>query len=144
MEKMKTIYAQKNSSFFTELFRQIIIMLYGGFIYGAVEILYRGHTHPSMFILGGLSLVWVGGLNGFFKRRLPLPVQMLIGSVIITLGEFLCGLIVNVQLNLDVWDYSDMPFNIYGQICLLFTVIWFFFSFIAIKVEDFIRARLLP
>lgn len=134
----------KSSSFFTELFRQLIIMLYGGFIYGAVEILYRGHTHPSMFILGGLSLVWVGGLNGFFRRKPPLLVQMLLGSLIITLGEFICGVIVNIQLGMDVWDYSDMPFNIYGQICLLFTVIWFFFSFVAIKVEDFIRERLLP
>lgn len=134
----------KSNTFFTELFRQLVIMLYGGFIYGAVEILYRGHTHPSMFILGGLCLVWVGGLNGFFKRKLPLFVQMLLGSAIITLGEFLCGIIVNVQLGMDVWDYSDMPFNICGQVCLLFTVIWFFFSFIAIKTEDFIRKRLLP
>jgi len=136
--------AMKKESFFLELFRQFVIMLYGGFIYGAVEILYRGHTHPSMFILGGLSLVWVGGLNCFFRRRLPIPVQMAIGSVIITLGEFVCGMIVNVQFGMDVWDYSDMPFNLYGQVCLLFMVIWFFFSFVAIKTEDFIRKRLLP
>ena len=96
----------KRETFFLELFRQFVIMLYGGFIYGAVEILYRGHTHPSMFILGGLSLVWVGGLNCFFRRRLPIPVQMAIGSVIITLGEFVCGMIVNVGFGMHVWDYS--------------------------------------
>ncbi len=136
--------AMKRETFFLELFRQFVIMLYGGFIYGAVEILYRGHTHPSMFILGGLSLVWVGGLNCFFRRRLPIPVQMAIGSVIITLGEFVCGMIVNVGFGMHVWDYSKLPFNLYGQVCLLFMMIWFFFSFVAIKTEDFIRARLLP
>ena len=124
--------AMKRETFFLELFRQFVIMLYGGFIYGAVEILYRGHTHPSMFILGGLSLVWVGGLNCFFRRRLPIPVQMTIGSVIITLGEFVCGMIVNVGFGMHVWDYSKLPFNLYGQVCLLFMVIWFFFSFAAI------------
>ncbi len=130
------------NSFLSELFRQLIIFLMGGFIYGAIEILYRGHTHPSMFITGGLCLVWVGGLNSFFSVRLPVIVQMLIGSVIITGAEFLCGLIVNVGFGMHVWDYSNIPFNIMGQVCLLFICIWFAISLPAIFIEDFIRRRM--
>lgn len=133
---------KNRDSFFIELFKQLVIFLFGGFIYGAVEILYRAHTHPSMFITGGLCLVWVGGLNSFFGKVLPLPAQMAVGSMIITAAELFCGLIVNVGFHMDVWDYSDLPFNFMGQICLRFVVIWFFFSLVAIVAEDFIRSRL--
>lgn len=129
----------KTNSFTDEFFRQIVIFLAGGFIYGAVEILYRGHTHPSMFITGGLCLVWVGGLNSFFRKDLPVVLQMAVGGFIITLAEFICGTIVNIGFGMEVWDYSDLPFNIMGQVCLLFFCIWFVFSLPAILIEDFIR-----
>ncbi len=131
-----------DKEFRTELFRQIIIFLIGGFIYGAIEIMFRGYTHPSMFITGGLCLVWVGGLNRFFKVRFKLPVQMLLGGLIITAAEFICGLIVNVSFGMDVWDYSGLPFNIMGQVCLLFLVFWILISLPAIIIEDFIRRRM--
>lgn len=130
----------RNKGFLSELFRQLVIFMAGGFIYGAVEIMYRGHTHPSMFITGGLCLVWVGGLNSFFKRDIPVPLQMVIGAVIITTAEFICGVIVNIGFGMQVWDYSDLPFNIMGQVCLLFLCIWFLFSLPAILIEDFIRS----
>lgn len=129
----------ENQSFFREFFKQVIIFTMGGFIYGAIEILYRGHTHPSMFITGGLCLVWVGGLNSFFSVKIPVIFQMLLGSIIITSAEFLCGLIVNIGFNMHVWDYSNLPFNIMGQVCLLFLCIWFGISLPAIFIEDYIR-----
>jgi len=129
----------KNQGFLTEFFRQLVIFTVGGFIYGAIEILYRGHTHPSMFITGGLCLVWVGGLNSFFRKNLSVPVQMILGALIITTAEFICGVIVNIGFGMQVWDYSDLPFNIMGQVCLLFLCIWFLFSLPAILIEDFIR-----
>lgn len=129
----------KTDSFSSELFKQLVIFLFGGFIYGAVEILFRGHTHPSMFVAGGLCLVWIGGLNRFFKRKFSLITQMLLGSVIITLAEFIFGLIVNVAFKLKVWDYSSLPFNIMGQVCPLFTGAWFMLSLPAVLVEELIR-----
>ena len=65
--------------------------------------------------------------------------QMGISAAIVTAVEFVSGILLNMVLNLDVWDYSNMPFNIYGQICLPFTVIWFFLSFLAIVADDFLR-----
>jgi len=127
------------NSFMTEFFRQLVIFLMGGFIYGLIEIVYRGHTHPSMFITGGLCLVWVGGLNSFFKKTISVPMQMIMGALIITSAEFICGVIVNIGFKMEVWDYSNLPFNIMGQVCLLFLCIWFVFSLPAILIEDYIR-----
>ena len=129
------------NSFARELLRSLVIFLAGGFIYGAVEILYRGHTHPSMFVLGGICLLWVGGLNSFFIRTPPLWVQLLLGGVFITLAEFACGLVYNVWLGMRVWDYSKLPLNIMGQVCPMFFFAWVLLSFPAIIVEDVIRRR---
>ena len=64
------------------------------------------------------------------------------GSAIITVLEFITGLIVNVWMGLNIWDYSDMPLNIMGQICLPFTIAWLFISGVAIIVDDMIRYTL--
>lgn len=127
------------NSFAEEFFRAAVIFLAGGFIYGAIEILYRGYTHPSMFVLGGVCFLWVGGLNSFFRKKPPVPLQMIIGGLFITIAEFLCGLVVNVWLGMHVWDYSRLPFNIMGQVCPLFLIAWTVLSLPAIFFEDFLR-----
>lgn len=65
--------------------------------------------------------------------------QMLICSIIITAVEFTSGLILNVWLGLGIWDYSNMPFNILGQICLPFTLLWYVLSAPAIILDDYLR-----
>lgn len=62
-----------------------------------------------------------------------------IGSLLITVLELVCGCIVNLWLGWHVWDYSNMPFNLLGQICLPFTAIWFFLSAVAVVLDDWIR-----
>ncbi len=47
------------------------------------------------------------------------------GAVIITAYEFFVGIIVNLRLGWNVWDYSSVPGNILGQICPTFTLLWF-------------------
>ena len=65
--------------------------------------------------------------------------QMFICAVGITIIEFVSGVIINIVFGLHVWDYSNIPFNILGQICLPFSVIWFFISFFAIMLDDWLR-----
>ena len=64
---------------------------------------------------------------------------MLIGACIVTFMEFISGYIINIKLGWQVWDYSNLPFNIMGQICLPFSIIWFFISLVAIVVDDYLR-----
>lgn len=130
----------KQSRILLKIFEYLIIFIIGGLAYGAIEILFRGYTHPSMFFLGGLCLVIVGILNeGIFPYTIGIVPQMLIGGMVITILEFITGLIVNVWLGLNVWDYTNMPLNIMGQICLPFTIAWCFLSLVAIVVDDAIR-----
>lgn len=126
-----------------KLFEYLVIFAIGGFVYVGIELLYRGRSHWSMFIVGGLCLLVIGLFNeGLIPQSWGIIKQMLLGSATITAIEFICGLIVNVWLKWDVWDYSRLPLNVYGQICLPFSIIWFFLSYVAIRVDDEIRYKL--
>ena len=116
----------------------ITLFLFGGEVYVAMEMICRGYSHYSMFIVGGLCFLIIGSLNEWNKKDMSLVKQGIIGAIIITTIEFITGCIVNLWLGLDVWDYSDMPFNVLGQICLPFTVLWFFASLICVFVNDFL------
>lgn len=124
------------------ILKEIILFLIGGSIYIGIEIAYRGRSHYSMFIVGGLCFIFIGLINYFFTWEMPLISQMFISTFIILSLELVSGLIVNVGLGLDVWDYSDQPYNLWGQICLLFGVIWFFFSVVPIVLDDYLRYKL--
>ena len=96
----------------------------GGVLYNILEILWRGRTHISMTFAGGISLVMIYILNEK-ARRLSLFKKSIIGAVIITVVEFVSGLIVNVKMGLHVWNYSDRTFHFMGQVCLLYSFFWF-------------------
>lgn len=123
--------------------KYVFLFLTGGFAYGAVENLSRGYSHISMFIAGGICFILIGLLNETTHCDLSIISQMSISAIIITMIEFVAGVIVNIWLKLNVWDYSNMPFNIMGQVCLPYTVIWFLLSFIAIIMDDYIRYLIL-
>lgn len=108
--------------------------LFGGFLYGLTEILFRGYTHVSMFVLGGICFVCIGQIRRWFGRA-PLAKRMLLCTVVITVLEFLCGLLVNVTLGLAVWDYSAMPMNILGQVCVSFSAVWCLLSVPAMRLD---------
>lgn len=118
--------------------RPLILFGIGGLIYILIELIARGRTHWSMFLVGGLAFFLIGCINEKY-RNMPMIPQMVIGAVVITGLEFLCGCIVNLWLGWNVWDYSNMSFNLLGQICLPFTLLWFFLSGAAVVVDDFIR-----
>lgn len=47
-----------------------------------------------------------------------------VGTLVITSIEFICGCIVNLWLDLGVWDYSRFHIHLLGQVCLLYSVLW--------------------
>lgn len=118
--------------------RYTLLFLLGGFSYCIIEILSRGYSHISMLFAGGLCFVLIGNLNR--KRKdMSLVGQMFLSAFIITGIELVTGIIVNVWLDLEVWDYSDLPYNFMGQICLLYTNVWFFLSVFGILLDDYTR-----
>lgn len=123
----------------SRIIKLLVLVGIGGLIYSIIEILYRGYTHWTMVIVGGLAFYLIGCINEYIEWDMPLYRQMAIGMAIITLLEFAAGIIVNLILGWSVWDYSNVPLNILGQICLPFCIIWFFLSFPAIIVDDYLR-----
>ena len=116
-------------------FRYVFVFLLGAVIYNLVEVIFRGYTHWSMGVLGGVCFVAVGLLNEI-QQRPPIILQMAQGAVICTVLELLAGLVLNVWLGLDIWDYSGVPGNIMGQVCPQFTLAWAALSAVAVWVED--------
>lgn len=119
------------------LWRETVVFYIGGLFYCFVELLWRGWTHGSMFLLGGLCVYLVGGMNR--KLNIPVLAQMALGALIVTFFEFWTGIIVNHVMHLNVWDYSHVPMNFMGQICLPFTLLWFPLCGIGIFFEDWLR-----
>lgn len=119
--------------------KEAVLALIGGSIYVFIELVWRGYSHISMFILGGVCFVIIGLINELFHWDLGLLWQSIIGAFVVTICEFVTGLIVNVWLRLGVWDYSGLPFNIMGQICLPFFFAWIALSIVAIILDDYIR-----
>lgn len=111
----------------------------GSLMYMGIEIAFRGYTHWSMGIVGGLCFILIGGLNNYLKKPLSIVKQAIAGTFIITSFEFLAGIVLNLILKLNIWDYSNILFNVLGQICLPFCIVWFFLSIVAIYLDDFIR-----
>lgn len=123
---------------------ELIISCIGGMLYVGMECLWRGHSHPSMFLLGSICFFLLGVMGRHpFTRTLGLFWQSLLGAGIITLLELLTGLIVNRGMRLDVWDYSNLPFNLMGQICLPYFLLWIPVAALAIFVNHGLRLLLL-
>lgn len=120
-------------------FKGLILFLIGGGAYYTIELLWRSYSHPSMFVLGGFCFVLIGLLNEQYEWEQPLWKQQLISTYIITALEFMAGVILNLKLGLNVWDYSNLPFNLLGQVCLYYSILWFFLSFGAIVLDDYLR-----
>ena len=111
----------------------------GAIGYGLAEVLFRGYTHWSMALAGGTVLVLFTLINQ--SRNIPLLIRCLLGMIIITSIEFGIGMLVNVTAGWDVWDYSDKPFNIMGQICPQFSAVWFLISIPAFRLSSFIETK---
>lgn len=121
------------------LLKYLFLLFIGGFAYVGIELLWRGYSHWTMFLLGGLCFICCGLLNEIIPWEMVLSKQMLIGATIITSLEFITGLIVNVKLGWNVWDYSNVPLNICGQICPIFFIAWYYVSGLAIILDDYLR-----
>jgi uncharacterized membrane protein len=111
----------------------------GGAAYLSLELLYRGRSHGSMFLAGGVCFLLIGHLNRV-DPRLPLPFRALVGAGIVTAVELGAGMAVN--RNYQIWDYRDQPLNFMGQICPLFSALWIPLSLVAAVLFQQMERRL--
>ncbi len=114
---------KKASGTLIKIFRNAALFTIGGTSYYALEVLCRGYSHWSMALCGGICLTAIYHMNRKLTKK-NICLRAALGSVIITAVELICGCFVNLIFRLNVWDYSHLPLNLLGQICLPFTLLW--------------------
>ena len=127
--------------------KKFILFNLMGIMYIFVEVVWKavilanlslvGYTSLWMYLVGGICGIIIGYLNEPVK--LKVWQQTLLGTGIILLIEFIAGLIFNIWLGLNLWDYSGLPFNVMGQISLAYAMCWFLLCPFVIWLDDFLR-----
>ena len=122
----------------------LIIWFTGGLLYFYLEIAFRNYSHYSMIICGGLCFLLVGRMGREIIKREDRIYKMifkimLYGGLIITSLEFATGVIVNIIFDMNVWSYSGLKYNLYGQISLLYSLLWALLSLVCVYLEGMIR-----
>lgn len=121
------------------ILKYFILGWFGGSTYCSLEVIFRGRSHWSMVALAFVLFLLIGELNEILPWEMSLAKQGIIGACMVTVLEFVTGCIVNIWLGWNVWDYSNMPLNILGQVCLPFSLLWILLSIVCIIVDDYLR-----
>lgn len=121
--------------------KYLVLMDVGGAVYVLLELAWRGRSHWTMFVLGGLCFIGLGLINEVLPWDMPLWEQAAVGVLLITALEFFTGCVVNLMLGWQVWDYSDLPWNILGQVSLKYSALWLPVSLAGIVLDDCLRYR---
>ena len=118
-----------------------IIFCIGSIMYCLIEIIFRRHTHWTMFLTGGAVFSMLYFINLSLRTR-SFVLRGLIGCLVITTAELVVGVFANLIFKLNVWDYSSMPGNILGQVCPRFSFCWFLLSIFAVYLCIFLYWQL--
>ena len=122
--------------------KSLTVFFIGAFGYGIIELLFRGYTHITMGVLGGMCLLFMSILNYFRTSFLSLLVCAVISGIFITVLEGAMGYFLNLKLHMNVWDYTENSYNLYGQICLKFALAWILLSAFVMPIERFLSNKL--
>ena len=119
--------------------RQLILFITGFCLYITIEVCYRGYSYPIMGVCGGIILLILDRINDKISWDMDILLQGCIGSLVTTLFEFVIGSICLIlDFNL-MWDYSNLPLNFAGIICVPFSLVWIGISIIGIFIADAIN-----
>lgn len=103
----------------------LLIYVLGAELYGMIEILWRGRTHWTMLLCGGACFTIMYIISA---AAIPFWLKCALSALSITFIELIVGILVNIILGWNIWDYSGMAFNFLGQICPTFCFFWLMLS----------------
>lgn len=123
-----------------KLSKNIILFTVGFCLYITMEVLFRGYSFPLMGVCAGLVVVLLDKINDYISWDIDILVQCILGMLMVTIMELIIGTIfLDTNLLPVMWDYSNLPLNFRGIICIPFMALWMILSFIAILVADSIN-----
>lgn len=123
------------------MWKYAVLFYLGGMSYVLLELIWRGWSHGSMFVVGGVCFLLIGSIDRVFPE-MPLLMQGVLGACLVTAMELVSGLFLNRFLGLGVWDYSSLPYNFLGQVCMAYFFLWIVVSWVAVVLEDALRIGL--
>ncbi len=121
--------------------KQAVRFSVGGIGYGVLECLWRGHTHWSMVAAGGVCFTAFSVIAKRFVDRC-LWYKALLCAVCVTTVELLFGVVFNLILKKRVWDYSNHRFHLFGQICPLYSALWYLLSCGCLPLVSYVNRKL--
>lgn len=121
------------------MYQDAILFLAGSWAYPALEMIWRGETHSSMALAGGICLCLINHVCCDLLEEKNIISRCLAGAGVITSVELVLGLFLNCLLGFDIWDYSTVPFNLMGQVCLPYSFLWVGLSLPAMAVCELLR-----
>ncbi len=119
-----------------KIWKQAVLFYLGGMAYFFLEFAWRGRSHGSMFVLGGLCFMLIGQLDRLLSR-LQLAWKVVLAAALVTALELATGLLVNRDYS--VWDYRRLPYQFLGQISLVYSLLWMPVSLAAIGMHRGLR-----
>ena len=124
-----------------KLKKYVVFFIIGGLGYAIIELLWRGRTHWSMMLAGGICFILFSVIAEKLRGQ-RLLYKAILCALAVTAVEFIFGIVFNIILRMQVWDYSGVPFNFLGQICLLYTVIWGILGLVFVPLADFLNKKM--
>lgn len=105
-------------SFLGVVIEMIWCLLRNGYIESRAGLVYG----PFNLLYGAGAAVLSAALYKFRNKGswLSFGGGMIVGSAV----EYVCSFLQELAFGSRSWDYSEMPFNINGRICLLYSVFW--------------------
>lgn len=88
----------------------VFLIAAGGSTYYLIEIWFRGFSHWTMFVLGGVALIFCSFQGEVMHWSEPMWIQIIRAVLFLTSLEFMTGIICNKWLKIGIWDYRDQPF----------------------------------
>lgn len=104
------------------MLERMMLFVLGGGGYLGIELAWRGTSHWTMFLAGGVCLCL---LQGLAVRPVCLPLAAGAGAVAVSGLEVCIGLACRELLHVAVWDYSAEWGNLAGLVCPRYCLYWF-------------------
>lgn len=131
-----------------EMYYAILFFFVYGFLGWCTEVAFaatkekkfvnRGFLNGPICPIYGFGVVAVVVLLSAYKSNLV--ILYITSIIVVTALEWVTGFILEKLFHNKWWDYSDMPLNLNGYVCLLFSLIWGVACVIIMKViHPFIR-----
>lgn len=138
-ERMKRVETMRKMKNVKNIGEYAAVFLAGAVMYSLIEIVWRGRTHWTMAVTGGVCLLLIHRCNER-HRKWDLFSRCSLSSFYITSVEFAVGWLLNVKLHMMIWDYSDRVGNVMGQICPEYWAYWYLLSIPALMLSSLILA----